>query len=265
VSRLNLILAMNDPHVVSLEYRLETDDTLKFENPPALEHDQEGFAVRLADGLLTVTMKDHYATQAEAVAAVRPFIRAWELFHGLERGRCEFCFRFVRSNIIDRKPTPGTLDTVLLAAAGTVTITGSAATLTLTHRQYPDAPTGFVASPDVETLWNRYENHRLGREPLPSMAYFCLTVVESRYGGRGNAAAALNIDRAVLERLGLLTTKRGDATTARKREGKALQPLTAQEERWIHEALRLMIRRVGAEQAAALPSAPLTMADLPRL
>jgi hypothetical protein len=50
---------MNDPHVGSLEYALETDATLAFNNPPPLEGDAGGFTYRLADGVLTVTMKDH--------------------------------------------------------------------------------------------------------------------------------------------------------------------------------------------------------------
>lgn len=253
---------MNDPHVASLEYALRTDDSLTFNNPPPLEGDAAGFTYRLADGVLTVTMKYHYATQEDAVEAVRSFIQAWELDYALRQGRRELRFSFVRSNIIDRQPTPGH---VLLVGTAKFTITAHPVTLMVTRRQYPAPPASFAASPDVQTLWNRYEGHLLGREPLPSMGYFCLSVVQALYGGRAKAVGALNIDRPVLDTLGLLTSERGDATTARKQEGKTLQPLAPSEERWIHETLRLMIRRVAMERAGAVSSAPLTMNDLPKL
>lgn len=256
---------MNDPHVVSLEYILETDDTLTFDNPDQFERDGGSFTVRIADGVLTATMKDHFATQEQAMAVVWPFLRAWELHHALERGRRELRFTFARSTIMDRKPTPADAGHAVLAEAGMITLKGYPATLTVTRRHYPEPPVGFVVSPDVETLWNRYENHLLGREYLPTMGYFCLSVVQTLYGGRGKAAQSLNIDRPVLDALGLLTSERGDAATARKQQGSALRPLIELEERWIHETLRLMIRRVAMENAGALPAAPLTMADLPTL
>ena len=122
---------MNDPHVESLEYKLETDDTLRFDNPDPLEGDAGRFTYRLADSVLTVTMKDHYATEEEARAAVYRFVRAWELDYALEHGRRALWFTFTRSSIIDRKPIPGA--PVILACAGTLTLTASG-NLTATHR-----------------------------------------------------------------------------------------------------------------------------------
>jgi hypothetical protein len=40
--------------------------------------------------------------------------------------------------------------------------------------------------------------------------------------------------------------------------------LVEAEEAWIHAALRLIIRRVAMERAGALPTAPLTVDDLPK-
>ena len=57
---------MRDPHVVALHYRLETDDTLVFDNPPPVEHQTAAFDVRLADGIVTFTMHEHHATEESA-------------------------------------------------------------------------------------------------------------------------------------------------------------------------------------------------------
>ena len=43
----------------------------------------------------------------------------------------------------------------------------------------PEPPHGFALSPGVEVMWNRYRGHPAGRAPLPSMAFFCLTVIEA--------------------------------------------------------------------------------------
>lgn len=270
---------MNDPHVVSLEYALETDDTLAFDNPAPVDGDTPGFTYRLADGVLTVTLKDHYPTEKEAIAAVRPFTLAWELDYALERGRRELRFRFVRSDIIDRKPPPGAVGSIM-GLPGVISATGYVARLRHTWKRYPTPPTAFAASADVETLWTRYENQLLGREYLPAMGYFCLTVIETLYGAtpsssavprrrtstkRKRAAVALNVEPAVLEKLGELTTERGDSMTARKHEaGSSFRPLTAQEAEWIQAALRGVMRRLGMK-AAGVTSAPLKMGDLPKL
>jgi hypothetical protein len=251
---------MNDPHVLSLEYALETDESLAFDNPPPLEGDAGGFSYRLADGVLTVTLKDHYATQEQAVEAVAAFIRGWELDYALQHGRRELRFRFVRSHIIDRQPTPGAVGDVLLAGTAKITLTGHPATLVVTQRQYPAPPVSFTASPDVETLWNRYEGHLRGSEPLPAMGYFCLTVLETVFGGPGvgttpktsgkrkRTAHALNVELAVLEKLGALTSERGGAMDARKYAPKVPHCIRSRRKRKSGFGLRCGLSHVGSER-----------------
>lgn len=102
------------------------------------------------------------------------------------------------------------------------------------------------------------------------MAYFCLTVLQWGVAefGRDRAAAAFNIQREILGKLGKLATKRGDAQTARKLEkDSSYIPLTPVEEKWIHTAVRAIIRRIGEYEtlgsAETLPQ--ITMEDLPEL
>lgn len=76
---------MNDPQVESLKYMLRVPDQVKFENAPPLHYEMSGYVLDLENDLLTVTMKDHYAAQDDARAAV-DFLRAWELDGGLRWG-----------------------------------------------------------------------------------------------------------------------------------------------------------------------------------
>jgi hypothetical protein len=73
----------------------------------------------------------------------------------------------------------------------------------------------------------------------------------------------LHVELAVLNKLGELTTERGDSMTARKQDAATLlRPLTSQEQEWILVTLREIMRRLGMKKAGAVVP-PLTMADLP--
>src|SRR5579862_7067126 len=89
---------------------------------------------------------------------------------------------------------------VLLQGGGDTTLS-----IVVGRARYPEPPTDFTADPDVETMWRRWEGFLADREPLPSMAYFCLTVVES-HGGRAGAARRLGISLPVLHTIGRLAT-----------------------------------------------------------
>ena len=73
-----------------------------------------------------------------------------------------------------------------------------------------------MVSPDVETLWRRYEGYLEGKEPISSMANFCLTLVKQRGSGRKGAAKLLGIAFDVLRKLDELAATKGDEKTARK-------------------------------------------------
>jgi hypothetical protein len=99
------------------------------------------------------------------------------------------------------------------------------------------------------------------------MAYFCLTVVEERAGGRDKAAGRYAIEPNVLKTLGRLTSTVGDDKEARKAKGRTeRRPHTGAEKAWIEAAVRALIRRAGewaSDPRASLPQ--IIMSDLPRL
>ncbi len=70
---------MNDPHVVSLTYRIDMADTVDFDRAPPKTVDQGAFRVMLDAGEAKIEMVDHFASVEEAKQVVAPFLRAWEL------------------------------------------------------------------------------------------------------------------------------------------------------------------------------------------
>ena len=112
------------------------------------------------------------------------------------------------------------------------------------------------------------------------MGYFVLTLVEAaaeeptctddkkprkKSKRRDRAAQRFRIDYEVLATLGGLTTERGDQKTARKAPPDGhFQELTGAEPAWLEQAIREIIKRLGARAAGAnLP--PLTLDNLPTL
>jgi hypothetical protein len=260
---------MRDPHVETLRYQLETSPNFEFKNAPALEHETGSFKLRLDNGELIVRLTGHYAEEAGARLEVEPFLHAWELDYWLARGRREAWFEFIEATLVDRDPPPppppGTPRTLEVAVApGKFSISAATATLSVAASQYPHPPSMTITA-DVMSMWQRYEGYLAGREPLPGMANFCLTLVERMAGNRTRAAARLGIAKIVLKELGRLVSDVGDHATGRKAIAHP-RPHTAAETNWMEHAVLALIRRV-AESAAdpTVARRQLSMTDLPLL
>ena len=167
---------MVDPHVVALQYRMDTGEILRFDNPPPVEDETEEFHMRLADGIATFQMKNHYPSEESARAPVDEYLQAWTITAALEHGRSAFQFTFDSAEIIDRSPVelrPG--DAVAHTGSAQIVSTSALRVSALvTHKEYPQPPSNFRASWEVDALWYRYEQYKQGREPLTSVSYFCL-------------------------------------------------------------------------------------------
>jgi hypothetical protein len=256
---------MRDPHVVSLRYRLQTDESTSYTNPPPVEHDTTTFSLRLAENVLCIQMKAHFSSTELARSAVEGFLHAWELDAALNFGPGALRFVYEDASVIDRNPPPPGTREVVAAKGVAIGMSAASAKLHVARATYPSPSTRFRVSPDVETLWQRYQGYRKGREPLLSMAYFCLSLIESKAGGRSAAAAQFAVDEKVLRKLGEITSNRGDGATARKLNRKStVQPLSTSEIAWIKATVTAIIRRV-AEADPSDPLPLLRMADLPRI
>ena len=171
---------MNDPHVVALWYRIEHGDSLDYGKVQPLDHVETGFRVKAEQGRVCFEFKNHYATEDAAREAIEDYIRVWEFDAGLQGGPDSFKLTFDRAQITDRKPPPPVPGVVVLTAAVSSTRARTTTAKLVVGRNYPSPPSGLRLTPDVQTMYDRFQGYRLGREPLASMAYFCVTVLEGQ-------------------------------------------------------------------------------------
>jgi hypothetical protein len=257
---------MGDPHVVALRYRVAHPENSTFEDPAPVSASTEHADLTLELGGLVATLRVHYSTVVAARASVDPFLRAWELDAALRfGGHREIWFEFTGADVVDRAPPPTPpprSGQVVTPSAAAFSLSVGRCRVVGVHRSYPPAPAKSSIAPDVDSMWHRFEGFRAGREPLLSMAYFCLTVLDWASGGRRSVPTQVGVERAVIKKLGDLASERGDMRTARKiKVGKVMVPLSLQESRWVEATVLALIRRAWAGQDGTV----LRMADLPPL
>lgn len=253
---------MNDPQVVALEYRIEHGPDIDWSRAASFNVQNDRFDLRAENGRVRFHLKKHYATEEEARFSVEAdYIPNWEFDVGLKRGPNAFRLRFERSDIVDRNPPPGPPTLSISSSSGV-----PSARVDLAPPMPPEFPepprVGTKRSPDVDSMFQRYLRHLEGREPLPSMAYFCLTMLKQMAGGRAvNAAATFNISKRVLDRIGKLSSNKG-GFSARKATG-SNAPLTIDEERFLKSAVKLLIQRAAEVEYGSDPSRKkITLADI---
>ncbi len=252
---------MNDPHVVALHYRIEHGpDVIDWSRAAPLDKEEHRFCVQAESGRVRFELKEHYASEDAARFAVEAdYIRNWEFVVGLARGPNAFTLRFDRSEIVDREPSLGRIS---LAARGTAAFASGVARLQVQPSAYPEPPLAAIKrSPDIDSMYQHYLRHLEGGEPLPAMAYFCLTTLEQMAGGRDAAAVRFCVSKKVLRRIGELSTNKGGAS-ARKATGHAV-PHTPEEERFLKSAIKTMIHRAAEVEFGPDPHRrKITLADI---
>jgi hypothetical protein len=259
---------MRDPHVERLHYDAGSGVehiSYKADAAPLAFSNAVG-KFDLRDGKLQVEPAEHFADEESAKQVIDGFLRAWEIESDLKMNAGQIRFRFKHSEIVDRNPVPpGSGQIVAMKGVGGLLSISGKATLSLACSRYPDPPSAFAATVDVQRAHRRWQRYRDGKEPLQAMAYFVLTVVETM-GGRKLAAKTLSIELAVLRIMGELSSERGDAETARKapKSPGSYRELSGQEKQWLDAAVRKVIQRLG-EHAAGKASARLVIGDLPLL
>jgi len=139
---------------------------------------------------------------------------------------------------------------------------------TIPKEEYPQPPIYNVLSPDAQTLIDRYRRYRDGEEPLLSMSYFCLTVIETRANKNASSkrmSAANNccLDHDILDKVGKLSSTRGDSNSSRK-FNPSPKALTSKEQTWVDSAIRHIAMQLAAVDAGKTPD-KLIMSDLPHL
>jgi len=233
-----------DFHVVWLKYKIKDSVNVSWNVPEPLIHETSLVKFTLELKELLCELKVHCSTETEAMGIVEPIIRNWELVSDLKGNVGDFRLEFIKSEIIDRNPRlPGSV--FIVATSGMAIVTGFDAVLCLTKCKYPDPPTSFSITPDVESLWMRYKGYLDGKEPLLAMAYYCFTNIKSICGSIEAVSIKYNIDKKVLKKLSELSSVKGDTQSARKHYGNNMVPLSDSEKEWINKVIREIILRIG--------------------
>ena len=208
----------------------------------------------MTEGLARFEFKQHFATEREARASIAQYIESWQMNADLDRGPGSFRLAFQGADIVDRQPPSDGVSLRMSARAGAPRVS---ARLQAVSRHYPEPPADCnFQHPDVKAMHIRYLGFRKNEEPLASMAYFCLTVLEHSVQPprrREKAARRWRIDRAALDRIAALSSTRG-GTAARKAEGIG-KPLTSEESRFLHQAIKSIIGH-ASRMACSTDSTP---------
>ena len=255
---------MNDPRVVALHYRIEHESSVDYSKAEPVDHEEEGFRLRIEEGQVCFRLKDDHPTLDSALEVVNSYISNWELDAALASRPGQFKMRFVRPEVVDRAPTPGEHR----VSAGPVFWEFATSVPTVTvGRPYPKPPVGvsLKRNDDVMVMLGRFEDLCCEREKLPSVAQFCLTMLEKSAGGRSKVPKKFAIEKKVLSKVGNLAGNKGGRTMARKAKG-INEDLTLEETRFLESAVKVFIRRVAEE--ARTPGGPfrkITVNDFPEL
>ena len=162
------------PHVVALNYKIEHHSSVDYDKASPLDRSEGDFEIHVEGNDVRFAMNRHYATQSEAIESIQSYIRSWELHAALGNGPNEFRLVFDRPEIEDRDLTPGI---IVSSHHERITVSDSVSHH-VSRGAYPRPPSRKMeVSPEVKLMFDRYVGYRAGREPLTSMANFCLTVL----------------------------------------------------------------------------------------
>lgn len=265
---------MNDPGIQTLHYRFVSESpTDMFIQAAPLNVTLGGFEVVLKDDRLMATPGRQYPSEASARNALEPLLRAWEESALLDS--CLIRFEFLNADLIDSECASG--DNVVYMKSSLSLATTFRATLTLQHGKYPAPNPGFASSELTAKLTNRFRRFKDQAEPLCSMGYWVLSLLETTFGCRKNVASTLRIEEEILRVFGDLTAvddpihgrktnpKEFRSTLLRSQNRSLHAPLCPKEVQWIEATVVLLIRRVGEHNANPSGYARLTMRDLPNI
>ena len=249
---------MVDPQVVALTYRIEHGRSVAYDDPPPLIREESQFRLQVKGERARFKLKEHFATERDARDAVAEYIDSWQMSADLQGGPDSLRLFFQDSEIVDRQPRPGVVRLRTSIRSG---IPRVSARLQVVRSKYPEPPKDRnFQHPDVKTMHMRYIGYRRGKEPLASMAYFCLTVLEHTVVGsnrRRKVAGEWRIEETVLGRISKLSSTRG-GSTARKADG-VERPLTCEESRFLDEATKSIILHVAKMACSPNTTSELTL------
>ena len=170
---------------------------------------EDHFTVEIQDQRVFFRFRAHYTSEDEARSAIRSYLQNWEFLVGLERGPDAFHLRFLRSEIIDRNPPKGVQPVRISIATGIPKVTAIGTVRPLRYPK-PAATSTIQRTPEIDSMYHRYLGYRTVQEPLPSMAYFCLTMLKRVAQKKGTGASKeFGISSKVIKTVSRLSSTAG--------------------------------------------------------
>lgn len=260
---------MNDPKVVALIYAVEHGNSVSYDNAAPFHYGESpDFDLTVSNKIVRFEFKKHYSDEDGARQAIEPFIERWEFEADLLGGTNGFRLRYMNPEIVDLNPSPpepgirGIRIGPIVGGPSSVEVG-----VAVLRTEYPPPPLSRSVDTDdsaVVKMKRRYDQYCLRRATLPDVAYFCVSVLEEKYGGREAAAKECRVSKRVIRKIAMLASEKG-GEDARKAKG-ADDDFTVREKQFLREAIAAIIRRVA--QVAADDSqclTQITMTDLPSL
>lgn len=245
---------MNDPHVVALIYKIVHGPDTHYDNPTPVEYEAKDFSVKIENEIVRFEMKNHCTNKEEAQNFLDEYIQAWEVSAGFDLGPSAFNLKYDGIEIVDRKSTP---EMSKREIHNTLDLRDTLQIKRI-YGHYPPPPTYEIkVTCDVRSMFDRFQGYRSGKESLASMAYFCLTVLESSVG-RKKAAENYHIEQSILGEIGRLSSNKG-GENARKAIGRGTN-FSNQDCLFLEEAIKKIIIRVGEKEKN--PNKPLPQISL---
>ena len=255
---------MRDPHVQEMYYEVNSGEGISYDDPEPVSFTNHLGKFDLREGILQIFPVEHFPEEEMARRAMEPFLQSWEIEADITSNIGTIRFKFEKVKLIDRDPPPPGSSQVIQPKTVYNDSVVYDVSLHLTKKKYPDPPTAFRATPEVQHGYRRWLRYRQGKESLQSMAYFVLTMLESVAGGRQMASNSYQIERKILDTIGKLSSIKGNESTARKAGSLKFQELTGNEKRWLEEAIQRVIQRLG-ETASGAQLKQITLTDFPKL
>jgi hypothetical protein len=241
--------------VTRLHYEARYGQWVKRLHPEAKSFRMPGFSGELtADGALTVELTSPAESLGSAEAAVEPYLRVWEAESLLQANANAVSFRFVQADY----------DEAVITRAAAVEC-GAACTQPIDDIASP--PRVLALSDLSKDLVDRFLEVVNSPNSLLASSYYYHHRLTTDVGDEPAAAARYCISRKVLKTLRILSSTRGDASSARKGPTSkvAVTPATDAELFWLRTALRRIAQHVILIDGGAPAPAALNMSDLPPL
>jgi len=229
-----------------LKYKLVPIKDVEFIECPQYEFEDCNFTyILFSDLSLLCKPKVDIVEELKARIIIEKMLKSWEIESGLKYGKKIMEFLHESTEMTEyNEPEDSMRSDINIKTKLTV-----CAEVSKRISRFPEKNNSFDSNPDMEIMWKRFEIYKDGREPLLSMAYFCLSYLEGICGSRGTIVKTYKIERKILDKLGDVSSECGSKLQARKGKDNNFINLDSDTISWVEKCILEIIKHLGKIQA----------------